>query len=55
MEQEQTEIKAKIAELKARYAKLASICRYGARVSRQTQKDYALEIERLQERLYSTA
>ena len=48
MEQRQAEIKTRIAELREKYARLQSLCRYGARVSKETTKQYAREIESLQ-------
>jgi len=51
MQEENEKIKARIAELKARYAKLCTICSFGARVSPQTIEAYAQEIEALQTQL----
>lgn len=51
MEQKQTEIKVKIAELQKRFAILKAQCSFGARVSRETIENYAREIEALQTQL----
>jgi len=50
-ETEEVEIKARIAELRTRYAKLAALCRFGVRVNRETLENYAQEIESLQNKL----
>jgi hypothetical protein len=45
------EIKARIQNLRERYAKLTALCRFGARINRQTAEDYAREIESLEVQL----
>lgn len=49
--QEQTEIKAKIEELRKRYEKLQRNCNSWARISPETTESYAKEIESLQAQL----
>lgn len=51
METEEDEIKARIAELKARYARLERACSFGARISPRTTESYAREIEALQNQM----
>jgi hypothetical protein len=49
-QEEKIEIKAMIAELRTRYARLSSLC--GAQnISRQTKESYAKEIAKLESQL----
>tara|TARA_Y100000310_G_scaffold325742_1_gene389704 strand:- start:4237 stop:4395 length:159 start_codon:yes stop_codon:yes gene_type:complete len=51
MEKEQTEVRAKIAELRERHAKVQALCSFGARLSPETTAEYAREIQSLEAQL----